>query len=89
MAAASMVLGIIGLLISCCLYPITVILAIIGLILGAVAIKKGPAGRGMAVAGVVLSLISLAFAVLLIILMAMAGTSSVWDAIESVSLIIH
>ncbi len=88
MAAASMVLGIIGLLISCCLYPITVILAIIGLILGAVAIKKGPAGRGMAVAGVVLSLISLAFAVLLIILTAIAGTSSVWDAIEDMALFI-
>jgi len=89
MAVASMVLGIVGMLISCCLYPVTIILAIIGLILGAVAIKKGPAGKGMAVTGIVLSVISLAAAVLFIILMAVAGTSSVWDAMESVSLMVR
>lgn len=88
MAVASMVLGIVGMLISCCLYPITIILSIIGLILGAVAIKKGPAGKRMAVTGIVLSVISLAVAVLFIILMAAAGSSSVWDALDELSLFI-
>ena len=88
MAVASMVLGIVGFLISCCFYPVTIVLAVVGLILGAVAIKKGPAGKGMAVTGIILSIISLAFAVLLIILAASAGTTSLWDAIEDMALFI-
>ncbi len=88
MAVASMVLGIVGFLISCCFYPATIVMAVVGLILGAVAIKKGPAGKGMAVTGIVLSIISLAFAVLVIILAASAGTTSLWDAIEDMALFI-
>lgn len=88
MAVASMVLGIVGFLISCCFYPVTIVMAVVGLILGAVAIKKGPAGKGMAVTGIVLSIISLAFAVLVIILAASAGTTSLWEAIEDMALFI-
>lgn len=88
MAVASMVLGIVGFLISCCFYPATIVMAVVGLILGAVAIKKGPAGKGMAVTGIVLSIISLAFAVLVIILAASAGTTSLWEAIEDMALFI-
>lgn len=88
MAVASMVLGIVGFLISCCFYPATIVMAVVGLILGAVAVKKGPAGKGMAVTGIVLSIISLAFAVLVIILAASAGTTSLWDAIEDMALFI-
>ena len=88
MAVASMVLGIVGFLISCCFYPAAIVMAVVGLILGAVAIKKGPAGKGMAVTGIVLSIISLAFAVLVIILAASAGTTSLWEAIEDMALFI-
>ena len=88
MAVASMVLGIVGFLISCCFYPVTIVMAVVGLILGAVAIKKGPAGKGMAVTGIVLSIISLAFAVLVIILAASAGTTSLWEVIEDMALFI-
>ena len=88
MAVASMVLGIVGFLISCCFYPVTIVMAGVGLILGAVAIKKGPAGKGMAVTGIVLSIISLAFAVLVIILAASAGTTSLWEVIEDMALFI-
>jgi hypothetical protein len=88
MAVASMVLGIVGFLISCCFYPATIVMAVVGLILGAVAVKKGPAGKGMAVTGIVLSIISLAFAVLVIILAASAGTTSLWEAIEDMALFI-
>ena len=88
MAVASMVLGIVGFLISCCFYPATIVMAVVGLILGAVAVKKGPAGKGMAVTGIVLSIISLAFAVLVIILAASAGTTSLWEVIEDMALFI-
>ena len=88
MAVASMVLGIVGFLISCCFYPVTIVMAVVGLILGAVAVKKGPAGKGMAVTGIVLSIISLAFAVLVIILAASAGTTSLWEVIEDMALFI-
>ena len=64
MAVASMVLGIVGFLISCCFYPVTI------------------------VTGIVLSIISLAFAVLVIILAASAGTTSLWEVIEDMALFI-
>ncbi len=56
LSIASMILGICGLLawcIPCCGYPVT----IVGLILGIVGIKKG--GKGMAIAGIILSAITL------------------------------
>lgn len=56
LSIASMILGICGLLawcIPCCGYPVT----ITGLILGIVGIKKG--GKGMAIAGIILSAITL------------------------------
>lgn len=54
---ASMVLGIVALCFACCTYYISVPCAIIGFILGAVGLKR-QAGRGMAIAGVVCSLVS-------------------------------
>lgn len=66
MAIASMVLGILSILFSCCLYYVALPCGLVGLVLGAVAIKKDTAGKGMAVAGVVLSIISLALAVITI-----------------------
>jgi energy-converting hydrogenase Eha subunit E len=62
-----MVLGICAILCSCCFYPVALLLAIIGLILGAIAIKKGPAGKGMAVTGLILSIITVAVVVLLLL----------------------
>lgn len=66
LGVASMVLGILSILFSCCFYYIAFPCGLIGLILGAVAIKKGNNGKGMAVAGLVLSIISLALAVVTI-----------------------
>ncbi len=54
---ASMVLGILALCFSCCIYYISLPCAIIGFILGAVGLKR-QAGRGMAIAGLVCSLVS-------------------------------
>lgn len=73
LAVASMVLGICAILISCCFYPVAFLLALVGLILGAVAIKKGPAGRGMAVTGLILSIIAVAIAVFVLLFAASFG----------------
>ena len=71
-----MVLGICAILCSCCFYPVAFLLALVGLILGAVAIKKGPAGKGMAITGLILSIISVAIAALILIFAASLGISS-------------
>lgn len=68
LGVASMVLGIIALVMSCCFYYISIPCAIIGLLLGAasLALKKG--GKGMAIAGLVTSIVSLVPAVIAIVL---------------------
>lgn len=64
LAIASMVLGIVALVLSCCIYFISIPCAIISVILAAVSIKGGRDGKGMAVAGLVCSIISLVPAVI-------------------------
>ncbi len=65
LGVASMVLGILAILFSCCFYYLSVPLSLVGLILGAVGIKKNN-GKGMAIAGLVLSIISLALGIITI-----------------------
>lgn len=67
MAIASMVLGIVALLLSCCFYYVSIPCAIIGVILAGVSLKGGKPGRGMAIAGLVCSIISLIPAILVIV----------------------
>ena len=55
---ASMVLGIVALCLGCCFWYISLPLAIVGVILGFVGIKRP--GKGMAIAGIVCSIIALA-----------------------------
>ena len=64
---ASMVLGILAILLSCCFYYVAFPLALLGLILGAVGIKKN-SGKGMAIAGLVLSIIASALGVAAIVM---------------------
>lgn len=75
-AIASMVLGIVAVVLGCCLLTrwIGIICAIIGLALGGVAIKKNEDGRGMAIAGLVCSIIAIAWFLLGLILLA-AGSA--------------
>lgn len=56
---ASMVLGIVSILCSCCFYYVSLPCAILGIILAAVAMKKGGSGKGMGIAGLVTSIIAL------------------------------
>lgn len=59
LAIASMVLGIVALVLSCCFYYISIPCAIIGVILAAVSLGGKKAGKGMAIAGLVCSILSL------------------------------
>lgn len=68
---ASMVLGIVALVCGCCLWYISLPCALVGLALGAVSLKGNRDGRGMAIAGVVCSIISLVPTIIIII----TGTS--------------
>ncbi|MEI3216597.1 MAG: DUF4190 domain-containing protein [Clostridium sp.] len=67
MAIASMVLGIVALVVSCCFYYLSIPCAIIGAILGFISLASGKKGKGMAIAGVVCSIVSLIPAILMII----------------------
>ncbi len=70
MSIASMVCGIVSLVSSCCVY-LSVPLAVVGLILGILSIKNKNDGKGMAIAGIILSGITL-FLVLIIIIACVA-----------------
>lgn len=75
-----MVLGIVGIVFAFLCYPIGFILALVGLPLGGVALSKiskgtvKPDGKGMAITGIVLGIITIAIA----ILVAIAFASGFW-----------
>lgn len=71
MAIASMVLGIISVLLSCCsgVKWLTVIVAASGIVLGILALqKKRTDSRGMAIAGIVCGIIALVMWIIMLIL---------------------
>lgn len=59
LAIASMVLGIVALVMACCFWFISGPCAVVGVILGAVSLAGQKPGKGMAIAGVVCSIVSL------------------------------
>lgn len=67
LAIASMVLGIVALVLSCCLWYVSVPCAVVGVILGAVSLQGNYSGRGMAIAGLVCSIVSLVPAVIVLV----------------------
>jgi hypothetical protein len=77
-AIASMVLGIVAIVLCCCVYYVALPCAVVGLVLGAVSLKQQRDGRGMAIAGVVTGLIALALAFFMIIALAVFITNLPW-----------
>jgi hypothetical protein len=79
-AVASMVLGIIALPLVC-FWPVSLICALVALPLGISVVRRinrgeiAPEGKGMAVAGIVLSSIVLAIAIVIIVLLVAAAGS--------------
>ena len=77
LAVASMVCGICSLVLACCVPYVPFVLALIGVILGGVSLSGHRGGKGMAIAGLVTSIISLIPAVMVVLagasLLASAG----------------
>ncbi len=69
MAIASMVLGIVAIVLMCCNTYIGMACAVVGLILGILHVRKN-GKNGMAIAGIVCSAVAIAIAVIAIILVA-------------------
>ncbi len=81
LAVASMVLGIVGIVFAFLCYPVGFVLAVISLPLGGVAlsnISKGtarPDGKGKAITGVVLSIITVGIALIMMLVVGAALSS--------------
>lgn len=69
LAIASMVLGIVSLVVGCCASYLGIPTAIAGLITGIISLVQKKGGKGMAIAGVIMSAIAIVFIVIVIILM--------------------
>jgi len=67
LAITSMVLGIVALVLSCCVPYVPALLALLAVIFGGVSIAKKMGGKGMAVAGLVCGVIGLVPSVIVII----------------------
>lgn len=67
LAIASMVLGICSIVPGWCIPYLPFVLGLIGVILGGVSLAKKQGGKGMAIAGLVTSIISLAIYVILLV----------------------
>lgn len=69
LAVASMVLGIVALLISCCvsIWWLTLIVGGLGIVFGGLSLSKHGAGKGMAIAGLVCGIIAVAFTLVVFI----------------------
>ena len=67
LAVAGMVLGIVALVFSCCFPYITFVCALVGCILSGVSLAKHKGGKGMAVAGLVCSIIGLVPAIMVVV----------------------
>ena len=71
---ASMVLGIFSLTFGCCITYVVIATAIAGLITGIISLKDKKPGKGMAIAGIIMSAIALVFLVFCIILVLTSDT---------------
>ena len=67
-AIASLILGICSFLGSCCVCFLTLVTSITGLILGIVSLKRNEGGKGMAVAGIILSAVGILFSIFVMII---------------------
>ena len=75
LSIAGMICGILSLL-TCCFYYIGLPLAVLGLIFSIIGMKRNANGKGMAVAGIVTSAITLAIIVIMLIIVLVAANSS-------------
>lgn len=83
MGIASMVLGIFSVVL-CCLWFVAPITSVVGLILGIISLKKEDAGKGMAIAGIILSSIGVLLGAYMIFCVVISFSSAeLYDSIYS------
>ena len=76
MSIASLILGIVSIV--CCCFFTSGLTGLIGIILGAIGMKKAPSAKGMAIAGIIMSAVGIVLFIVYIILV-LAGAISVDD----------
>ena len=86
LAIASMVTGIFAFILACC-YPVAFFIAIVSIILGSVALKKQTPGKGMAIAGIILSGLTLFIAAVFIVISIKNGELIMFEEFMSVFII--
>ena len=86
LAIASMITGIFSFIIACC-YPVAFFIAIVSIILGSVALKKQTPGKGMAIAGIILSGLTLFIAAVFIAISIKNGELIMFEEFMSVFII--
>lgn len=83
LAIASMIMGIISILSSCC-YGAGIIFGILGIIFGAVSKKSQEKLESMAVAGIVCSIIGIAFSILYWVLVIFGVTAGIYERYDGI-----
>lgn len=78
---ASMVLGILSLLLACCCYYLGIILGIASIILGILSMRKQEATKGFAIAGIITGGLGLVFAIVIIIIQISMVNSGAYEDI--------
>ena len=72
-AVISLVLGILAVVLICCIYWFSLIMGVIGLILGIISLVQNRDGKGMAIAGTILNGIAILLSILLLLLLLTVG----------------
>lgn len=75
---ASLVLGILS-IVCCCVWYISGIFGILGLVFSIIVLVKKKSGKGMAIAGLICSAIGIIMAVILLVMVVVVGTSMTAD----------
>lgn len=78
---ASMVCGIIALLLFCCCESLSITLGLAGIILGAVSLKRQESNKGFAIAGIITGSCGLVFAIFLMIVELYMRQTGIYDQI--------
>lgn len=83
LAVTSMILGILGFLMSCCVPVLPIVMCIIGLLMGIAALVKKHSGKGMAIAGVILNGLTVLIAAVVLLVFGAAMVPSMMGYMEA------
>lgn len=80
LAIAALIIGIAAIVLSCCYGGF---IGVVGIILGIVHLRKTSAGKGMAIAGIIMSAVGLIISLVWIIILGASLATLDWDSISS------